>query len=154
MYDVFVQLCQKNNVTPYVVSKATGIPASTFTDWKNGRSTPKAEKLQKIADFFGVSLDYLVTGQEEAKDPYAAIELFPHEDREFMYSRAEALHGMIANMTRVEERTMIDLLYTIARSEWTEERMNVIIGYATKLSDTERDLLDKFILHTIQRGES
>lgn len=145
MYDVFVRLCQRDNVTPYVVSKATKIPASTFTDWKNGRSTPKAEKLQKIADFFGVTLEYLVTGKEEEKDPYAAVDLFPHEDREFMYSRAEAVHGMIANMTKSEDRLGIELLYTLARAEWSDDRVHTIINYATKLSDEQRMFIDKII---------
>lgn len=35
----------------------------TFSDWKNGRSKPKDEKLLKIADFFDVTLDYLRTGE-------------------------------------------------------------------------------------------
>jgi transcriptional regulator with XRE-family HTH domain len=140
MYDVFVQLCQRDNVTPYVVSKATKIPASTFTDWKNGRSTPKIEKLQKIADFFDVSVDYLLTGKEDS-----VSDLFPHEDREFMYSRAEALHGMIAQMTRDGDARLIDLLYTFSRIDWTESRIKTLIGYATKLSDESRDFIDKFI---------
>ncbi|MBQ9761180.1 MAG: repressor LexA [Clostridia bacterium] len=34
--------------------------ASTFSDWKNGRSTPKADKLARIADYFSISLDELL----------------------------------------------------------------------------------------------
>ena len=49
-----------HKTTVYRVAKATGIPNSTFTDWKNGRSCPKADKLIKIADFFGLSLDGLL----------------------------------------------------------------------------------------------
>ena len=49
-----------NNTTVYRVSKETGIAASTFTDWKNGRSCPKADKLRRIADFFDVTLDELL----------------------------------------------------------------------------------------------
>lgn len=45
------------------VSKGTGIGGSTFSDWKSGRSCPKTAKLEKIADFLGVSIDYL-TGKE------------------------------------------------------------------------------------------
>ncbi|MFR5684982.1 MAG: helix-turn-helix domain-containing protein, partial [Clostridia bacterium] len=48
------------------VSKATGISKSTFSDWKSGRSKPKQEKLQKIADYFGVSVDYLMTGKNSS----------------------------------------------------------------------------------------
>lgn len=66
MYEIFVQLCQANNVTPYRVAADTGIGRSTFTDWKTGRSKPTIKKLQKIADYFGVSIDYLTTGTDPA----------------------------------------------------------------------------------------
>ncbi len=59
-YSSFEQLLKNHNTTVYRVSKETGIAASTFSDWKNGRSSPKAEKLMKIAAFFGVSLDELL----------------------------------------------------------------------------------------------
>ena len=66
MYEIFVKLLEKYGLTAYKVSKATGIAGSTFSDWKNGRSNPKQDKLQKIADYFGVSLEYLMTGKEDA----------------------------------------------------------------------------------------
>lgn len=65
MYEIFERLLKEKSVTAYRVSKETGIGASTFSDWKSGRSTPKQEKLQKIADYFGVSVDYLMTGKED-----------------------------------------------------------------------------------------
>lgn len=64
MYSIFEKLCDKNNVTPYKVGKATGIATSTLSDWKTGKSNPKPAKLQKIADYFNVSVDYLMTGKE------------------------------------------------------------------------------------------
>lgn len=64
MYEIFLKLLSEKGVTAYKVGKETGIASSTFTDWKTGRSVPKQEKLQKIADYFGVSLDYLMTGKE------------------------------------------------------------------------------------------
>lgn len=54
------QLLAANHVTVYQVAKATGISASTFSDWKSGRSTPKADKLSRIADYFGIGLDELL----------------------------------------------------------------------------------------------
>ena len=57
-YQCFLRLLDMNNTTVYRVSKDTGISASTFTDWKHGRSVPKADKLKKIADHFGVSISY------------------------------------------------------------------------------------------------
>lgn len=59
-YSAFEHLLKQSGATVYRVSKETGIAASTFTDWKNGRSAPKAEKLMRIAAFFGLSLDELL----------------------------------------------------------------------------------------------
>lgn len=72
MYEIFQELLSRDGVKPYDVSKATGISTSTLTDWKMGRSTPKQDKLQKIADYFGVSLEYLTTGKEPEFDKYSA----------------------------------------------------------------------------------
>lgn len=63
MYDVFLTLLKAKGVRVADVAKATGIPYSTFSDWKSGRSKPKQNKLQKIADYFGVPLEYLLTGE-------------------------------------------------------------------------------------------
>ena len=61
MYEIFEKLCQSHKITPYRVCKETGLTTATISNWKAGRYTPKADKLQKIADFFGVSIEYLMT---------------------------------------------------------------------------------------------
>jgi transcriptional regulator with XRE-family HTH domain len=67
MYETFEKLLKLNNVTPYKVSKDTGIPYGALSDWKMGRSTPKPDKLKKIAEYFGVSVDYLLGVNIEKK---------------------------------------------------------------------------------------
>ena len=62
-YEKFDSLLRSKSTSVYRVSKETGIPASTFSDWKTGRSTPKAEKLAKIARFFDVSIEYFFDGE-------------------------------------------------------------------------------------------
>lgn len=79
MYEIFERLLRQAGVTAYRVSKETGIGASTFSDWKRGRSTPKQEKLQKIADYFGVSVEYLMTGKNSSPDK---AELTAKDERE------------------------------------------------------------------------
>lgn len=66
MYQIFIRLLELKGCRVADVAKDTGIGRSTFTDWKKGRSIPKADKLQRIADYFGVSLDYLMTGEERS----------------------------------------------------------------------------------------
>lgn len=65
MYEIFEALLMKHDVTPYRVAKETGITTATFTSWKQGKYTPKQDKLQKIADYFGVSLEYLMGTEKE-----------------------------------------------------------------------------------------
>ena len=65
-YHIFENLLKMHQTTVYRVAKATGISATTFTDWKNGRSAPKADKLKRIADHFGVSLAYMLGLGEDA----------------------------------------------------------------------------------------
>ena len=63
MYEIFEQLLAANNTSSYQVAKATGIATATLSDWKRGRSNPKPDKLQKIADYFDIPVDYLLTGK-------------------------------------------------------------------------------------------
>ncbi len=65
MYEVFEQLLQKYNVTSYRVSKEAGVTQTALSNWKSGKSIPSTLTLQKIADYFGVRVDYLLTGVEE-----------------------------------------------------------------------------------------
>lgn len=70
-YQRFEALVRSRGTTVYRVAKETGISASTFTDWKNGRSVPKADKMRLIADFFEVSLDALLGSSAGAASEFA-----------------------------------------------------------------------------------
>ena len=65
MYEVFEQLLQKFGVTTADVCKATGIGQSTMSNWKTRRNLISGKNAQLIADYFGVSVDYLMTGKEK-----------------------------------------------------------------------------------------
>ena len=95
MYEIFVKLLEKYGLTAYKVSKATGIAGSTFSDWKNGRSNPKQDKLQKIADYFGVSLEYLMTGKEDVVKEKAP-ELSARDERDIKKD-LDSLREKLAN---------------------------------------------------------
>ena len=53
-------------MTDYEVSKKTGIPTSTLSNWKAGRYKPKADKIMKIAELFEVPMEDIM------KEPAAA----------------------------------------------------------------------------------
>lgn len=63
MYEIYAKLRDQKGVTDYRVSKELGISRTALSEWKKGTYNLKAEKLQLIADYFGVPLDYLMTGE-------------------------------------------------------------------------------------------
>ena len=65
MYEIFEKLLKERGITAYKVAKETGIGTATLSNWKTGKYTPKQDKMQKIADYFGVTLEYL-TGEKES----------------------------------------------------------------------------------------
>ena len=115
MYEIFNDLLAKNGIKVSDVTKATGIASSTFSDWKNGRSEPKNDKLQKIADYFGVTLDYLMTGKEsniESFSTQADLLINIRNDKEMM----EALKKYYSLSDRKKKHVLdlIDLLAEVA----------------------------------------
>ena len=80
MYEIFEQLLKQHGVTAYRVAKDTGVTTATLTSWKQGKYTPKPEKMQKIADYFGVSLSYLMTGKEDPSDKEPQLK--PKDERD------------------------------------------------------------------------
>ncbi|WP_278566309.1 helix-turn-helix domain-containing protein [Anaerostipes caccae] len=120
MYEIFSKLLQEFSTTPYKVSKATGVSQSTLSDWKRGISTPKQDKLQKIADHFHVSLEYLMTGKEkEGGETYyineetreIAQDIFENKDLRMLFDvakdstpeRLKAYYNMIRELERQEK---------------------------------------------------
>lgn len=53
-------LIKARNVSFYKLSEELGMTRSTFSDWKSGKSMPKADKLIKIANYFGVEVSYFI----------------------------------------------------------------------------------------------
>ena len=60
MYDIYAKLRDAHGMTDYQVCQETGIPTSAMSGWKNGKFTPKIDKMAKIAKLFGVTIDDLL----------------------------------------------------------------------------------------------
>lgn len=68
MYKNFEMLCKRAGVSVYRVAQETGISPSTLSQWKSGAYSPKLPKLQRLAAYFGITVDELISGPKE-KDP-------------------------------------------------------------------------------------
>lgn len=69
VYDRIFHLMQERGVKASVVARQTGIKQSAFTEWKMGRSSPGVNALVLLADYFGVTVDYLV-GRDTPNNTY------------------------------------------------------------------------------------
>lgn len=124
MYEVFEQLLQKFGVTTADVCKATGIGQSTMSNWKNRRNLISGKNAQLIADYFDVSVDYLMTGKEkEGGETYylneetanMAQSIFENKELRLLFDAArdaspedlETVHSMLIALKR-KERGNID----------------------------------------------
>lgn len=67
-YDVFTSLCEKKGVSPNKALTDCKISRTSTAKWREG-ATPRGVTLQKLADYFGVTTDYLLTGEETKKAP-------------------------------------------------------------------------------------
>lgn len=76
MYEIYQKLLDMNGVKSADVARATGISNMTFSDWKNGKSTPKMDKIEKIAKYFGVTTDYMMGKKSEVPSLSMADEHF------------------------------------------------------------------------------
>ncbi len=81
-WNIFYNLCQASNISPTAVIKELGIAAGSVTAWKKG-VTPSTRSLQKIADYFGVTIADLLAdapaviqppATDEANDAYKKLE--------------------------------------------------------------------------------
>lgn len=57
-YDKFEKLMKERGVKAAEVSRQTGVPTQTLSAWKKGDYIPKADKIQKIAEYFEVPVSY------------------------------------------------------------------------------------------------
>ncbi len=53
-------LRREKGVTVYDSSKSIGVCHQTISKWENGKAIPSGENAQKLAEYFGVTIDYLL----------------------------------------------------------------------------------------------
>lgn len=66
-------LLKQQSKTQTALAAYIGIRVATVSAWKAQSTDPSANLLEKIAEFFDVSVDYLVTGKEYAPAPSQTV---------------------------------------------------------------------------------
>ena len=119
MYEIYCKLRDARNMKDADVARETGITKSTFSDWKNGRSSPKDAKLQKIADLFGVSVEYIRTGKEkdDGEKYYLNEETAQVAQEIFENKELRALFDVQKDMDAEDLRALHNMALALKRKE-------------------------------------
>ncbi|WP_374788052.1 helix-turn-helix domain-containing protein [Lactococcus lactis] len=54
-----------NGITQKELAEKLKIKQNSYSDWENGKSEPNIEMLVRLADYFDVSVDYLLGRKRE-----------------------------------------------------------------------------------------
>lgn len=100
-YDLFCELCKKKGVSPTKATVEIGLSRTIGTKWKTTGATPQGETLSKIADYFGVSVDYLLGNEPKAKTPAEADVTFD----DFTY----AMHHESKELTEENKQKLLEM---------------------------------------------
>lgn len=97
VYEKIVELCNNKGVTPGKMCNDLGYSRNTMTALKNGRSTTlKLDKAQRIAAYFGVSVDYLL-GNEPKEKPVTDSDGFTEAERRDIALEVERMMADLEN---------------------------------------------------------
>jgi transcriptional regulator with XRE-family HTH domain len=106
LYENIEKLCKQRGVNVTTMCKESGASRGSLTDLKNGRKQSlKYETLDKIASYFGTSVDALVSGNQKENPPQqpqsevdAALERIRRKLESMPKEQREALMNLIEKM--------------------------------------------------------
>lgn len=113
LFDRIKELAKKRDKSLKEVSLEIGFSENLFYQWK--KNVPTADKLQKVAKYFGVSTDYLL-GEDDSNK----VELDPEEDELIVMFRKNT-----ADMDSEEKKEFnesLDKLMSVARDLFERDK--------------------------------
>ena len=109
-YDVYCQLCKDYGITPSGAAKEIGFSKGTVSTWKSRGTTPASELLNKIAEYFHVSTDYLLekedisdeinTPSTEESNESIRHDLNPDEIKFALFGTTDITDGVMEDVMR------------------------------------------------------
>lgn len=109
-FDNFVRLCEQKGVKPSRALTEAGVPKSAYSYWRTeagagNDAKPTNQNAVKLAQYFGVTVDYLLTGEEKENPPQqpqsevdAAVERIRRKLESMPKEQREALMNLIEKM--------------------------------------------------------
>jgi transcriptional regulator with XRE-family HTH domain len=115
-YDTFCKLCAEKNISPTKASLQIGLSKSTATKWKNTGATPSGDTLNKIADYFEVTVDYLLGKDKKEKPADKGEPELTFDD--FTY----AMHNESGNLSEEDKEILLNLARDLAKHRMEKDK--------------------------------
>lgn len=109
-FDNFVRLCEQKGVKPSRALTEAGVPKSAYSYWRTEANAgidakPTNQNAVKLAQYFNVTVDYLLTGNQKENPPQqpqsevdAAVERIRRKLESMPKEQREALMNLIEKM--------------------------------------------------------
>lgn len=109
-FDNFVRLCEQKGVKPSRALTEAGVPKSAYSYWRTeagagNDAKPTNQNAVKLAQYFNVTVDYLLTGNQKENPPQqpqsevdAAVERIRKKLESMPKEQREALMNLIEKM--------------------------------------------------------
>ena len=112
-YDIYCDLCRQKGLTPSGAAGKIGFNRASITVWKNSGKAPKQDLLLKIAEFFGVTVDYLL--EKETAPAVFGRHRVDLSDVDF------AFYGQYKELSEDDKETIMDMVRIMRQRRNREE---------------------------------
>lgn len=104
---IFIDLCNQKKESPSAVCRKVGITPATFSGWTD-KTVPRQATLFRIAEYFGVTIDYLLSGSDDNGQK---------ENSSLTDERVKIAMDHIAGLTKEELDVIIPLLEQMKKAK-------------------------------------
>lgn len=118
LFERIEELRNSRGISQGKLEKELGFSNGSISKWKN--STPNPDRLKKLADYFGVSVEYLMTG-EEPKGYYLNEETAKLAQEMFEDSDMRSLFDMKRNMPPERFKAHMEFMKNLYKQETGED---------------------------------
>lgn len=115
------ELCRKRGISLNQLEIEIGVAKGYLS--KLGKSKPSSKNLQKISDYFGVSLDYLMTGKEPGMEKYSddMADLFIEISRSNDVNRIKRLLSYYIDLNEREKDSVDSIVESLSNKDNTKK---------------------------------
>ena len=107
-FDKILEVAKAKGITQVQLANHLGVGKQAVSEWKKGRSTAYMQRIGEIAEFLGVSVDYLVGNEEQNDNEKLSFALFGTADVDEEVLNDVRKYAQIARRMREEDKKKED----------------------------------------------